>query len=82
MLEHRDEYDWEREAMRSIAAKLGIGTTETLRKCVRKAEVDVGARPRVTTAEQTRIRDLERRTWSCVAPTRPLPARLRSVTRA
>jgi transposase len=60
VMEHRDEYDSEFEAMRSIAAKLGIGTTETLRKWVRSAEVDGGQRPGVTTAEQQRIRELER----------------------
>jgi transposase len=34
VIEHRDEYDTEWAAMRSIAEKLGIGTTETLRKWV------------------------------------------------
>jgi transposase len=58
--EHRDAYDSEWEAMRSIAAKLGIGTTETLRKWVRQAEVDGGHRDGVTTAERERIRELER----------------------
>jgi transposase len=60
VLEHRDEYDSEWEAMRSIAGKLGIGATETLRKWVRQAEVDGGARPGVATVEQQRVRDLER----------------------
>ena len=60
VIEHRDEYDSEWEAMRSIAEKLGIGTTETLRKWVRRAEVDEGRRDGVTTAEQQRVRDLER----------------------
>lgn len=60
VLEHRDEYDSEWEAMRSIAAKLGIGTTETLRKWVRQAEVDGGQRDGITTAEQQRVKELER----------------------
>ncbi len=60
VLEHRDEYDSEWDAMRSIASKLGVGSTETLRKWVRQAEVDGGLRAGVTTAEQTRIRELER----------------------
>ncbi|MCW2534728.1 MAG: transposase family protein [Modestobacter sp.] len=38
------------EAMRSVAQKLGIGTTETVRKWVRRAEV-AGARPGVTSEE-------------------------------
>jgi transposase len=57
---HRDEYDSEWDAMRSIAEKLGIGATETLRKWVRQAEVDAGARPGVSTDEAQRIRELER----------------------
>ena len=60
VIDHRDEYESEWAAMRSIAEMLGIGTTETLRKWVRQAEVDDGARPGISTAEQQRIRDLER----------------------
>ena len=60
VIDHRDEYDSEWAAMRSIAEMLGIGTTETLRKWVRQAEVDDGARPGVSTAEQQRMRELER----------------------
>lgn len=49
--EQREEYSSEFEAIRSIAAKLGIGSAETLRKWVRRAEIDSGARPGVTSAE-------------------------------
>ena len=47
------------EAICSVAAKLGP-TPETVRKWVRRAEIDGGARPGVTTAERARIKDLER----------------------
>jgi transposase len=37
VLEQREEYPSEFEAIRSVAAKLGIGSAETLRKWVRRA---------------------------------------------
>jgi transposase len=60
VLESRDQYDSEWAAMTSIAAKLGIGTTETLRKWVRQAETDAGSRPGPTTQESVEIRRLKR----------------------
>jgi transposase len=42
MAEQRDQYQSEYEAIRSISAKLGITTPETLRTWVRQAEVDAG----------------------------------------
>mgnify|MGYP002826313693 CR=1 FL=1 len=47
------------EAMRSIASKIGC-TAETLRKWVRKAEVDTGRWDGVTSDERSRMKELER----------------------
>ena len=46
-------------ALRRVADQLGINP-ETLRNWVTQAEVDAGDRPGTTTAEQTRITELER----------------------
>jgi transposase len=59
VLEHQGEYDSQWAAITSIAEKFGM-TAETLRKWVRQAEIDRGQRGGVTTAEQQRIRELER----------------------
>jgi transposase len=56
VLEQRQDYPSEFEAIRSIAGKLGIGSTETLRKWVRRAEVDGGTRPGKTSTELAEIR--------------------------
>jgi transposase len=60
VLETKGQYPSENAAMRSIAAKLGIGTTQTLRNWVRQAEVDAGARPGVSTAEAEELKALRR----------------------
>jgi len=53
------KYDTEWAAIRSIAKKLGC-TPESLRGWVRQAERDSGQRPGRTTADQERIKELER----------------------
>jgi transposase len=58
VIEHRGEYETEYAAIRSIAAKLGIATAESLRKWVRQAEVDGGQRPGVGSEESAEIRRL------------------------
>ena len=40
--EVRPNYESECAAIAAVASKLGIGTAETLRKWVRRAEVDAG----------------------------------------
>jgi transposase len=58
VFEGRDEYESEWAAIESIATKLGIGSSETVRKWVRRAEVDAGQRPGVTTQESAEVRKL------------------------
>jgi len=53
-------YPSEWPAMVAVAEKLGIGTAETVRKWVRRAEVDGGLRPGVTSEENAEIRRLKR----------------------
>jgi len=60
VLETEDQYPSRDAAVKSIAAKLGIGTAQSLRNWVRQAEVDAGARPGVSTEEAARIKALER----------------------
>ena len=57
--EHTGEHASQWEAIGSIAAKIGC-TAETLRKWVRQAERDQGLRAGSTSAEQARIKALER----------------------
>jgi len=60
VFESKEDYPSEFEAIRSISSKLGIGSPETLRKWVRRAEVDGGTRPGKTTAEIAEIRELKK----------------------
>ncbi len=59
VFDHANEYGSEWEAMCSIGEKIGC-SAETLRKWVRQTEVDTGRRGGLTTAEQARIKELER----------------------
>ena len=58
--ESKGEYGSEFEAIKSVASKLGIGSAETLRKWVRRSEVDAGQRPGVTSEESEQLRALKR----------------------
>lgn len=60
VLETKHQYPSEHQAIKAIAAMLGIGTAQTLTNWVRRAEIDAGARPGVTTAEAEEIKALRR----------------------
>ena len=59
VFEHQDEHPWQWAAICSIAAKFGI-SHETLRNWVRRAEVDDGVRPGLTSDERERLKARER----------------------
>ena len=58
VFEHQGGYPSQWQAVVSIATKIGC-TPETLRKWVRRAEVDSGWRSGVTSEERARIKELE-----------------------
>ena len=58
--EIRDDHESEWAAMAQVAELLGVGSTETVRKWCRQAEVDPGRRPGVTTQEAAEIKRLRR----------------------
>jgi transposase len=59
VFEAKDQYPSQWAAIESIAAKIGC-TAETLRRWVRQGERDRGEREGPTTAEQQRLKELER----------------------
>jgi transposase len=54
------EHESEWAAMTRVSELLGVGTSETVRKWVRRAEIDAGARPGVTSEESAEVRRLKR----------------------
>jgi transposase len=60
VVESRSAYDSEYAAIRSVAAKLGVTSPESLRKWLRQAEVDGGARPGRTSEEIAEIKALKK----------------------
>ena len=56
--EVRPDYPSDWPAIVAVAKRLGIGSAETLRKWVRQAEVDGGARPGVTSQGSAELRKL------------------------
>jgi len=60
VIESRTDYETETAAIRSVAATLGITSTESLRKWVRQAEIDGGARPGKTSEDIAEIKALNK----------------------
>ncbi|MEV6867796.1 IS3 family transposase [Streptosporangium subroseum] len=58
--EVRPDYPTEWAAINAVAAKLGIGTAETLRTWIRQAQIDEGVRPGTTTDESAELEKLRR----------------------
>ncbi|MCY0947086.1 IS3 family transposase [Streptomyces antarcticus] len=58
--EVRSDYPNESAAIKAVAEKLGIGSTETLRKWVRQDQVDSGARPGTSTEESGQMKALKK----------------------
>ena len=58
--EVRPEHPTDWAAMGQVADLLGISTPETVRKWVRRAQVDDGVRPGVTSEESTEVKRLKR----------------------
>jgi transposase len=56
--ESRAHHDSEWSAITSVAAKLGVGCAETVRKWVRQAQVDTGGCPGVSSQESAEVRKL------------------------
>jgi|SRR5882757_1968988 len=58
--EVQSDYPSQWAAIGAVASKLGIGSAETLRKWLRRAEVDAGERPGLTSEERAEIKQLKR----------------------
>lgn len=54
------EYPSQWAAIEAVATKLGIGSAETLRKWMRRVEINDGQRPGTTDAENAEIKRLKR----------------------
>jgi transposase len=58
--EVKGDYPSEWAAIAAVASKLGIGSSETLRKWVRRAQVDAGERPGISSEERAEIKALKK----------------------
>ena len=59
VLEHQSEHGSQWETISSVAAKIGC-TNETLRRWIRKTEIDQGVRGGLSSDERQRVKELER----------------------
>ncbi len=59
VIEHEGQYASQWEAIRSIAEKIGC-SPESLRKWLRRTEIDSGSRSGVTSDERARMKDFEK----------------------
>ncbi len=59
VFDNQGEYDSQWAALNSIASKIGC-TAETLRKWVRRSEIDQGKRVGMTSSDRERMLELER----------------------
>jgi len=59
VLDQVDKHSSQWAAIQSVASKIGC-TPETLRRWIRQAEYDSGARDGLTTSERQRMKELER----------------------
>ena len=59
VFEHQGDYGSQWAALNSIASKIGC-TAETLRKWVRRSEIDQGKRVGLTSSDRERLKELER----------------------
>ena len=57
--EVRENYGNEYAAIKAVAVRLGVGSPETVRKWLRRAQVDAGERPGLTTEEKAEIKALK-----------------------
>jgi transposase len=60
VIEHVDDYDSEWAAIKGVSARLGM-TSETLRRWVRQAQIDVVQASGVTSESAREIRELKRK---------------------
>ena len=68
--ELRPQYSSQWAAITAVAGMLGIGTPETLRTWIRRAEVDAGQRLGVTSELAAENKQLRKDMPSCVSRTR------------
>lgn len=60
VLEIEKDYPTQFAAMKTVARKLGIGSPETVRKWIRKAEADRGERAGTSSEDHAEIKRLRR----------------------